>query len=100
MRPLLLLDARAPKASLIAHRSAEPQVQKAPRRRLLQRVCSCLRPSVALGYTGPWGSVHAYFGDRGAMRRVGRLRVEFGRYHAGLRLAGRLSNIYLPATSA
>jgi hypothetical protein len=35
-------------------------------------------------------------GNGGTVRRVGRLCVEFGRYHAGLCLAGGLSGIYLP----
>jgi hypothetical protein len=34
------------------------------------------------------------------LRRIGRLRVEFGRHHTGLCLAGRLSELHLPAASA
>ena len=30
----------------------------------------------------------------------GRLRIELGRYHAGLRFTGRLSRLHLPTTSA
>jgi hypothetical protein len=38
--------------------------------------------------------------NRGDRRVAGRLRIEFGRYHTVIRLAGRLSKLHLPAIGA